>query len=187
MRTRGILLAAVAALLLSACGGDDGEATGAAATDEAAPETAAASEPASSETAATETSNDRGLGYGTDDAGDATTDTGVAVASSALGDIVVDVEGMTLYVFLPDDGGAPTCTEGCAQAWPPLAGPATGGEGVDASLLGTAEHPSGLTMVTYGGWPLYHFANDAAPGDVNGQGVGDNWYVIAPDGTPIRE
>jgi predicted lipoprotein with Yx(FWY)xxD motif len=36
------------------------------------------------------------------------------------------------------------------------------------------------------GWPLYFFANDAAPGDTNGQGVGDNWFVVGTDGEPIQ-
>jgi predicted lipoprotein with Yx(FWY)xxD motif len=111
----------------------------------------------------------------------------VAVASSNLGDILVDGDGMTLYAFLPDDQGDPTCTDGCADNWPPLVGPATAGDGVDEALLGTVAHPSGVTMVAYDGWPLYHFAGDQAAGDVNGQGVGDNWYVVGADGSPIDD
>jgi predicted lipoprotein with Yx(FWY)xxD motif len=38
----------------------------------------------------------------------------------------------------------------------------------------------------YGGWPLYYFASDSAPGDTNGQGVGDVWYVIGADGEFIQ-
>ena len=37
------------------------------------------------------------------------------------------------------------------------------------------------------GVALYLFANDGAPGDVNGQGVGDVWYVVGPDGEIIRD
>ena len=29
-------------------------------------------------------------------------------------------------------------------------------------------------------------ANDAAPGDTNGQDVGDVWYVVSPTGEPIE-
>ena len=61
------------------------------------------------------------------------------------------------------------------------------GEGVDASLLGSSERTDGSLQATYNGWPLYHFAADDAPGDTNGQLVGDVWFVIGPDGTPIRE
>lgn len=119
--------------------------------------------------------------------GEAAAGATVAVASSDLGDIVVDGEGRTLYMFAPDEGGEPTCTDACAETWPVVEGPATAGEGADEGLLGTAGHPSGVTQVTYGGWPLYRFANDAAPGDVNGQGVNDVWFVVGPDGEPIRD
>ena len=37
------------------------------------------------------------------------------------------------------------------------------------------------------GLVLYYFAQDSAPGDVNGQGVGDVWYLLSPDGEPIEE
>ena len=53
------------------------------------------------------------------------------------------------------------------------------------ALLGTAAHPEGGTQVTYGGWPLYYFSGDSAPGDVNGQGQGDVWYVIDATGAPV--
>ena len=96
---------------------------------------------------------------------------------------------MTVYLFAPDEQGAPTCTDACAETWEPLtvedAGQVTGGEGVDASLLGTAEHPTAGTQVTYNGWPLYFFAGDSAPGDTNGQGQGGVWFVLDPTGNAI--
>src|SRR5262249_39485607 len=39
----------------------------------------------------------------------------------------------------------------------------------------------GSLQVTYHGWPLYYFANDAARGDTTGEGRGEKWYTIAPD------
>jgi hypothetical protein len=42
------------------------------------------------------------------------------------------------------------------------------------------------TQVAAGGWPLYYFASDGSPGDVEGQGANGVWWVLAPDGTPIR-
>lgn len=110
----------------------------------------------------------------------------VEVASSELGEILVS-EGMTLYLFTPDNAGAPTCYEQCAQTWPPLVASddVTAGEGVDEALLGTVPRDDGGEQVTVNGWPLYFFANDAEPGDTNGQGIGDNWWVVAPDGEPI--
>ncbi len=44
----------------------------------------------------------------------------LAVADSALGQILTDAEGMTLYLLTSDAQGAPTCIDACATAWPPL-------------------------------------------------------------------
>jgi predicted lipoprotein with Yx(FWY)xxD motif len=111
----------------------------------------------------------------------------VSIADSSLGKILVDSKGMTLYMFLPDNQGPSTCVDKCLAAWPALAGPTTAGAGVDASKLGVAARPDGTQQATYGGWPLYTFIQDSAPGDVNGQDSGEKWYVIGADGQPIKE
>jgi predicted lipoprotein with Yx(FWY)xxD motif len=108
-------------------------------------------------------------------------------AESDFGSILVDSEGMTLYMFDPDEQGPSVCDAGCLQAWPIVEGPADAGQGVDDSMLGTTESTEGTTMATYNDWPLYYFAKDKAPGDVTGQGDGGVWWVIGPDGQPIRE
>ncbi len=91
----------------------------------------------------------------------------------------------TLYLFDSDPAGASACTDGCAETWPPLLGTPTAGDGVDPDLLGTIERPDGATQAAYAGHPLYHYAPDEAPGDVTGQGVGEVWWVVAPDGTAV--
>lgn len=115
----------------------------------------------------------------------------VALGSTDLGEVLVGPEGMTLYMFDPDAQGDSTCYDQCATAWPPLtlddgAEPAAG-EGVDAALLGTTERTDGTTQVTYDGWPLYYWAQDAAPGDATGQAVNDVWWVLDASGEPIRD
>jgi predicted lipoprotein with Yx(FWY)xxD motif len=35
-------------------------------------------------------------------------------------------------------------------------------------------------QVAYDGAPLYYFAKDTQPGDTNGQGLGDTWFVAKP-------
>ncbi|HZD17166.1 MAG TPA: hypothetical protein VE669_03390 [Actinomycetota bacterium] len=116
-------------------------------------------------------------------------DATIAVEDSDLGQIVVDADGRTLYAFLPDDRGESTCYDDCAANWPALAveGEASAADGLNADLLGTTEREDGTLQVTYGGWPLYHYAADEAAGDVNGQGVGDVWYVVSPDGQPVQD
>ena len=112
--------------------------------------------------------------------------TTVAVASSSLGDILVDGEGRTLYLFNSDEQGGPsTCYEGCAAAWPPLTGPAAAGAGADESLLSVTERDDGTQQVTYNGWPLYHYASDSAAGDTKGQGVGDVWFAVDAQGEAV--
>ena len=111
----------------------------------------------------------------------------VAVEDSELGEIVVDAEGTTLYVFLADEGAESTCYEGCVENWPPLTveGEPVAGEGIDASL-GTSERTDGSAQVTLDGHPLYYFAGDETADDLNGQGVGEVWYVVSPSGEAIR-
>jgi predicted lipoprotein with Yx(FWY)xxD motif len=116
----------------------------------------------------------------------------VEVSESAdFGSILVDGEGMSLYLFTKDtqDSGTSTCTGDCQVKWPPLAtdGDPVAGEGVDASLLGTITRDDGSLQVTYNGWPLYYFAEDTAPGDTNGQGVGDVWFLVSPEGEAIQQ
>ena len=33
---------------------------------------------------------------------------------------------------------------------------------------------------------MYYFAGDAAPGDINGQGVGGKWYVVDGEGNAVE-
>jgi predicted lipoprotein with Yx(FWY)xxD motif len=111
----------------------------------------------------------------------------VVVTDSDLGQILTDADGNTLYVFLQDTGGESACTDDCATAWPPLVADGTPtGDGVDGEL-GTIERSDGTMQVTVGGAPLYHYSGDSAPGDTNGQGVGEVWYVASSEGTAITE
>jgi predicted lipoprotein with Yx(FWY)xxD motif len=131
-------------------------------------------------------SNGDDTGGGAEDQPDQSAEATVAVEESEFGQIVVDSEGQTLYVFLVDEGTDSTCYDDCEANWPPLTvegGPA--GEGVDSSLLGTTEREDGTTQVTLDGHPLYYFAGDETADDVNGQGVSDVWYVVSPEGEAI--
>lgn len=113
----------------------------------------------------------------------------VDVADTDLGEILVDASGMTLYGFTNDTDGTSTCTEECAERWPALAveeGFAVA-DGLDAGVFSTTERPDGALQLVAGDWPLYLFADDSAPGDVNGQGAGDVWFVVSPSGELIRQ
>ncbi|WP_137287345.1 COG4315 family predicted lipoprotein [Halorussus salinisoli] len=97
------------------------------------------------------------------------------------GVILTDDEGMTLYRFTQDERGESTCYDQCAEAWPPLTveGSPTIPDGLPGEF-GTTERDDGSMQVTYDGMPLYTFANDQRPGDANGQGANDVWFVVNP-------
>ncbi|MCP3818831.1 hypothetical protein NLX86_12135 [Streptomyces sp. A3M-1-3] len=115
----------------------------------------------------------------------------VTARSSALGQILVDGTGRTLYLFEADTSEESTCTGTCAAAWPPLTttGEPKAAEGAKEDLLGTAIRDDGSTAVTYNGHPLYYYQGDRKPGDMNGQDLlqfGAKWYVLNVAGNKIE-
>ena len=191
VRRFGVLFALVV-LALAACGGDaDGAADQApAATEtvpieptEAATETEAA--PTAAPTPADAMTEATAAAGGTEGAAGAAM---VEVSSTDLGDVLVDGEGMTLYLFTNDEqGGESTCYDQCAENWPALVtdGDVTVGEQLDQAMFSTVAREDGSQQVTANGWPLYYFAGDSAAGDVNGQGVGDVWFAVTPSGEAV--
>lgn len=157
-------LALLAAVTLAGCGDD---------TDTAAesPE-----ETPTSQSASPDEDEEPNAGAGTE----------ITTAETDLGTFLVDGEGMTLYLFTNDSPGTSACEGDCLVAWPPVEGEVTAGEGVDESLIGTITRSDGSTQASYGDWPLYYWVDDKQPGDVTGQGVGEVWYVIDPEGNAIE-
>ncbi len=103
---------------------------------------------------------------------------------TALGNILTDGKGMTLYIFKKDKPGESVCEGQCAQKWPPMVLP----EGAKpmapagvAGKLGDIERKDDTYQMTYNGMPLYRYAGDTKPGDMNGQGLGGVWFVVPTD------
>lgn len=113
-------------------------------------------------------------------------ESGIEAMTGDLGEYLADADGATLYLFLPDEAGESTCNDECASNWPPLTEALGAGDGVDAALLGAVDRTDGSSQLTYNGWPLYYFAGDNAAGDTNGQGVGENWFLVSTSGDPIQ-
>ena len=114
----------------------------------------------------------------------------VAVANSNLGNVLVDAQGRTLYLFGADMGTTSACSGACALNWPPLlaSGTATVGNRVQASLVGASPRSDGKQQVTYNGHPLYLFTGDHKAGDTNGQGVnafGGSWHALTATGDQV--
>jgi predicted lipoprotein with Yx(FWY)xxD motif len=109
----------------------------------------------------------------------------VAVANGAVGAFLTGEDGKTLYTFKPDSANTSTCTDTCAQNWPPFtvtaADTLAAGAGVTGKLTSFAR-PDGSMQVAYNGIPLYYYAGDTKAGDATGQGKNDKWFVASPTG-----
>jgi predicted lipoprotein with Yx(FWY)xxD motif len=126
---------------------------------------------------------------GKDGAGKPAATVSVRAADSPLGKILVDDSGRTLYGFTKDKPGASKCDADCIAVWPALtsAKDVKAGTGTDAALLKETKLGEGAEQAVYGDWPLYYYVGDAAAGDVNGQGLDGEWFVIAADGKLIKK
>ena len=118
----------------------------------------------------------------------------VAVVNG-LGPVLVDGQGITLYLFETDHQGQPSkCYDICAVQWPPLILPSgttrpSAGPGINPALLGTAPRTDGNIQITYNGWPLYLWPPDRVPGKATGQALtngGGIWYVVDPSGDAVK-
>ena len=169
-----IALLAVTALAAAACSSGAG-ATPSATTAAVPPSTASTSASA----AATESAS------ATESAEAEEEEYRIEVADNpTLGKILVGEDGKTLYIFKNDTKpNESTCTDQCADAWPPyvLEGDekAEAGEGVTGTIA-TFERPDGKKQVSYKGAPLYYFKNDTKAGDINGQGLNGKWFAATP-------
>lgn len=107
---------------------------------------------------------------------------GVKVAEKeGIGKYLTDGKGMTLYRFANDTSGVSNCSGDCLVKWPAFyVEPGAGVEGSEASDFATITRNDGSQQTTYKGMPLYYFFNDKNPGDTNGQGVKDVWFVVMP-------
>ncbi|WP_436932514.1 hypothetical protein [Halosimplex halobium] len=176
--------------LLAGCSNRSGGGTEPAGTDTAAPTetpTPAATDPAAG--TGTPAPTDTEPASPTSTAAGSGTPTVRVRSHPDLGETLVDGEGITLYMYDPDPqgSGSSTCYDGCADAWPPLTVEGDPTAGVDvAAELTTFERTTGAVQVAANGWPLYYWVDDEEPGDATGQGVNEVWWVLTPEGVPVR-
>jgi predicted lipoprotein with Yx(FWY)xxD motif len=110
------------------------------------------------------------------------------VSGGDLGPILADSRGFTLYTFDRDAPGVSNCGGRCAEVWPPLIttdGNVAAPDGL-AGALTSITRDDGSMQVTYNGAPLYTYSMDAAPGDINGEGVGGVWHAARATLTTVR-
>jgi predicted lipoprotein with Yx(FWY)xxD motif len=111
---------------------------------------------------------------------------------TALGSILVNRGGHTLYVFARDSRNHDRCARiaGCTGIWPLVT--TTGrprlGPGVRRSLVGTIK-VAGARQVTYAGHPLYTYIGDSGPGDTSYVGqsqFGGKWFALNAAGHIVK-
>jgi len=69
------------------------------------------------------------------------------------------------------------CAGDCLAKWPAYLATEAAPPGIPANVT-VITKADGTHQFTWKQMPLYYFANDKAPGDTNGQGVGGVWYVV---------
>lgn len=109
--------------------------------------------------------------------------------SAELGTYLTGADGLTLYLFTPDEPGKSTCYGGCAAIWPPFIMNSLDDLEIADNLAGAfslTERTDGTLQVVYNGWPLYYWIVDKEPGDTTGHAVDDVWFVVNPAPTLQR-
>jgi len=107
------------------------------------------------------------------------------VATTSLGKVVVDGAGMTVYTLSADGPDKSTCASSCLAEWPAV--PPGKGDNL-TGMVDSTTTPDGAPIATVAGHPVYTFAGDEAPGDVNGEGLqdfGGVWYAVSPTGAAV--
>lgn len=92
--------------------------------------------------------------------------------------MVVDDDGMTLYAFDKDTvQGKSACVGPCMTLWPAALADSYDKASGDWGLIAAAD---GKQQWTYKGRPLYRFAKDQHPGQMNGDGFKGMWHAVKP-------
>jgi predicted lipoprotein with Yx(FWY)xxD motif len=112
-----------------------------------------------------------------------------------IGNVYTDAQGRSLYTPAQEATGKIMCTGSCTSIWFPLAAPASGSPTKAPGVIGTVSvitRSDGIRQVTLGGAPLYRFFQDTAAGDVNGNGLKDNFggvnfsWQLETSGAPVK-
>jgi predicted lipoprotein with Yx(FWY)xxD motif len=102
-------------------------------------------------------------------------------------EILVDADGMTVYLYTPDGSNTTSSVNGALRtAWPYelWAGPTSVGPGLDVSKAIAYVQPDNSSLLSYNGHLLYLWVGDHNVGDATGQGI-NNFHVLDTNGNPI--
>jgi predicted lipoprotein with Yx(FWY)xxD motif len=113
----------------------------------------------------------------------------LATRRTSLGNVLVDADGRTLYLFEGDRTNRSTLSAAGLRVWPAFTSlrKPKALDGLSAAHLATVD-THGHLQVSYYGHPLYYFVGDSKAGQTSGQGLlefGALWYVVAPNGGAV--
>lgn len=97
--------------------------------------------------------------------------------STAIGTVLTDESGMTLYTHKDDPRGGSVCSGRCARSWPPFR--AEPGERSNGRFS-IIERKDGMRQWAYDDKALYGWKNDRKPGDTTGDTRGGVWFAARP-------
>ena len=110
--------------------------------------------------------------------------TTLTVVQTKFGPVAANSRGQVLYEYTDDTPTHSACqAQWCLVDWPPLQTSAspTASKGITGALA-VIDGAGGVRQVALAGHPLYTFAGDLHPGDVRGEGIGSDWYLLSPAG-----
>jgi predicted lipoprotein with Yx(FWY)xxD motif len=99
----------------------------------------------------------------------------LSTVGAQAAEMITAKNGMTLYVFDKDAGGASACYGDCAAKWPPYLGKSDDALSEGWTLV---KRTDDSMQWAYDGKPVYFFVDDKAKGDAAGDGKGGVWHVI---------
>lgn len=101
-------------------------------------------------------------------------DVDVIAQGTAIGSVLADANGMTLYTFDKDSQGISKCYGPCEKKWPPLQSKAE----IDEMDFSTVSRKDGSLQIRYKNQPLYLWVGDKKPGDTTGDGIKGVWHIV---------
>jgi predicted lipoprotein with Yx(FWY)xxD motif len=112
----------------------------------------------------------------------ATTTTIQLKDKAGSGKYLTDENGTTLYYYKRDLEGQSTCIDSCKARWPVFySKKITVPPGLAENNFTTISRVDMGVQTAYRGRPLYYYSGDTQPGDMKGEGINQDWFVIYPD------
>lgn len=104
--------------------------------------------------------------------------------------VLTGSNNMTLYAFKRDTKDESKCSGDCLVKWPPLLASSINqiklGQHIQKKLVNIYKLNDGRLGVSYNGMPLYYYIEDKKPGDINGQNVGQVWFMVSSSGKMLQ-